>query len=134
MSLHKIRTRFIRQDDPNWTKKWFQDKDADLFIWLDSQGRLMRFQLTLGAEAGEIVEWIYPHILRTGRVHGRGGVVKHQAPTIEFDRTVSASLVSAALGYLNTGGNNLPPDAHELIRGLLETGLRESQAGPESVP
>lgn len=132
--FHSVRTRFIRQDDARWTKKWFQSDNGDVFVWLNPEGQVARFQLSLGADAGDMVDWSLNGPLRTGRVRGRSGPWTQESPTIDYDRKPAPKVLADALEYLQWAAGGLPLEFRRAIVGAIQQAAGTGDDGSGTAP
>ena len=57
--LREITTSTKRQQEPN--RRWFQDRNLSLFVWVDSDNEISHFQLTYSTFGGErTFDWSAP--------------------------------------------------------------------------
>src|SRR5262245_23363161 len=47
-----------RKMEGSYQRRWYEDEDSDLFVWVDPQGKVARFQLAYDKPRAErVVEW-----------------------------------------------------------------------------
>jgi hypothetical protein len=85
----------IRQEGGALRKRWFTDSRCDLFVWMDAQGRIVRFQLCYDKPAHEhVLDWREGVGVQHGRVDdGEVGTWWDMTPIIVADGAFDAEAV-----------------------------------------
>ena len=86
LSLHEVAQEVLRLDHADVISQWFHsNKDADLFIWKDKRGHIIKQQLMF---YGTVVEWNIIEGVRTGYLleeESSQGIDK--SPLIRYENT-----------------------------------------------
>ncbi len=123
-SFQEVAVDVLRAEKTEFMSRWFRASrgEADLTIWIDSEKRIVKHQLSF---FGQVVEWNPIHGTRTGLIveeesdPGAGQV--ETAEIIRFDARAQAFAVTQAIGVLTH-----VPQLAEAERSLLIYNLRES--------
>lgn len=95
-SMRELSVDFIQTEHQRIKSRWFHsDDDADLFLWSDESGNIIKQQINL---CGQVVEWNIVNGLRSGFVMEKE-VSTPGAPFSEeviFDKVTSQSALSQA--------------------------------------
>jgi hypothetical protein len=102
-SFEEVAVDVLRAEKTEFLSRWFRAKrgEADLTIWVDSDKRIVKHQLSF---FGQIVEWNPIHGTRTGFIveeEAGPGADGEAAEVIRFDRRAQAFAVSQAIGVLS---------------------------------
>lgn len=79
--LYEINEVFVAQKDPGLKTRWFRSEESDLFIWQNSSGEIVYFQLSF--KAG-YVEWDKEKKLKTGVVDEEEYGGKNRSPLVSY--------------------------------------------------
>jgi hypothetical protein len=99
-------------------KRWFRDSDAecDLFVWVDEQGQLKRFQFW---HHDALVEWDKLNGLKTGHVdRDSGAFIHYQTTTYKFHQHFDEeiiTIVSEILTHEKLGENESLNDVKNIL-------------------
>jgi hypothetical protein len=70
----------VRQDQPSFVQRWFQDDYFDLFLWITEKGGVGAFQLGYDRARGErVLAWSDERGLTHHRVDEQGRPLRHPA-------------------------------------------------------
>lgn len=130
MSLRKVKTVFIRQQDPGLKKTWFQAKDCDLYLWVGAHNTIERFQLAVALEDGEhLLEWTPQDGVRLGRVDpGEPGAPFKGTPVVRFLAGETRERVVEARAWFLERAEQVPAYARDFVLARLD------EAAPPSPP
>lgn len=121
-SFEEVAVDVLRAEKTEFLSRWFRATrgEADLTIWIDSEKRIVKHQLSF---FGQVVEWNPIHGTRTGFIveEETGGDSGDASEIIRFDKRVQDFAVDQAIGVLN---HVRQLDAAE--KSLLVYNLRES--------
>lgn len=123
LSLRELAVDVIRGERMDFLSRWFQSpkQEADLFIWIDTEKRLVKSQLCL---FGQVVEWNPLDGTRTGVIVEEeifGVEDDDVSETIRFDARVQSHVIDQAVRVLRH-----VPGLGDEERALVIHNLRES--------
>lgn len=63
--LHEINSKYLHSSETNEGLRWFNDFKHDLFVWLDTKDRIVRFQFCYDKNTSneQSIEWVLDHNL-----------------------------------------------------------------------
>lgn len=125
-SLRQLAVDVIPGESTEFLSRWFHSnrEDADLFVWLDGEGRIIKHQLCF---FGQVVEWNAIGGTRTGviveeeRVATTEDDSHHVAEVIRFDVRMQSSAIEQAIRVLG-----FVSDLSDQERSILIYNFRES--------
>jgi hypothetical protein len=99
-SLKEVATDFVANTHKNIISRWFHSaKDADLFIWLDSNQNIIKQQLSF---YGQVVEWNVVEGVKTGLIVETEVQTKmNSSEVVRFDTKPQKGPVEQALALLD---------------------------------
>lgn len=99
-SLKEVATDVIQAGHHKVVSRWFHSsKDADLFIWLDTQQNILKQQLSF---YGQVVEWNVIEGVKTGMVvEDESHPQRQSSDVVRFDPDVQKAQLEQALLLLN---------------------------------
>ena len=118
LSLRELGVDVVHADTTDIMSRWFHSvQDADLFIYSDSQQRLLKLQICF---FGQVVEWNPIDGTRTGLIvesenpnSGSDPLEEEVTETIQFDTRAQASVIAQGIAilkhvtFLNEGERSL---------------------------
>ena len=118
-TLHRIGTRFIRQDDGGAKKEWYQSAGGDLLVWRDrkSKDEIVGFELTFGGEmqrALRHVIWEKGRSVRTGRID-TGERDGEMSPVVSASARPDPAVLQAAADFVSDRRRKLPDAVREFV-------------------
>ena len=119
MSLREVAKGRVRKDEKGRSRRWFQGDDADLFIWVDGDGDIIRCQLTYGNLRGRgtwTVDWDVRHGVRTGEVNS-GRMMVDMEDIINFFTQPSPELIGKAISIVD--GSEIDPEVKKHFLGQM---------------
>lgn len=101
-TFREVSVDVIRTESQDIVNRWYHSaKDADLFVWMDSQQNIIKQQLSF---YGQVIEWNVIEGVRTGCVLETEDPVfadkRRRSDIIQFDQKPQASSLSQALELL----------------------------------
>lgn len=101
-SFREVSVDVIRTEHQDIVNRWYHSsKDADLFVWLDSDKNIIKQQLTF---FGQVIEWNVIEGVRTGCLVEQEDPVltdkRRATDVIKFDQKPQGSSLSQALDLL----------------------------------
>jgi hypothetical protein len=130
-SFVEVAVDIVRGENIDFINRWFRAKgaDADLMIWIDSEKRMIKHQISF---YGQVVEWNAIHGTRTGliveeelsQVGSNPSTLESQpnvAETIRFDEKTQTHAVLQAVNLINH-----IPGFSDSERAALSFNFRES--------
>jgi hypothetical protein len=104
-SFREVATNVIRTENQDILNRWYHSaKDADLFVWFDSQKNIIKQQLSF---YGQAIEWNVIEGTRTGCVLEEDGPdddavhKRRSSDVIQFDQDPQNASLKQALDLLN---------------------------------
>jgi hypothetical protein len=124
-SFEEVAVDVLRAETTEFLSRWFRASrgEADLTIWIDSDKRIVKHQLSF---FGQVVEWNPIHGTRTGLIveeegaTGTDGTID-AAEIIRFDQKVQAFAVAQAIGVLGHVRHISESERSALIFNLRES-------------
>lgn len=128
-TLHRIGTRFIRQDEGGLKKEWFHSDAGDLLIWRDRKGKgeIAGFELTFLRERGRpqgYVNWERSRLIRTGSIDA-GREAGAGSELVSVHTRLDPAVVAAAAVFVADPRCKIP----EAVREFVLARLQELTAG-----
>ncbi len=100
--LKEVAVDIIQTEHQEVVSRWFHsNRDADLFIWLDESGRIIKQQFSFN---GQVVEWNVVEGVRTGYVYEDERGKKPgdmSSEIIRFDSAPQKASIAQAIDILN---------------------------------
>lgn len=115
--MHRVHD--IRQDSPSQHKLWFNDGACDLFVWLDRDGQISRFQFCYGKPTDEhVAEWATNEGFRHMRVDDGevGGLAHGMTPIFVPDGAFDPEAMTRTL---EDHSQEVPADIVRFVRARL---------------
>jgi hypothetical protein len=124
VTFRKIATRFL-QTPPDGSKPWwFQNGGVDVFLWVDSKGKLKLMQCAhqetyLAAEA--YADWCPGDTgARIGTVSSRRSPLSHASPVVDFNRIPARKHLDHLIDRAVECLPNIAEDLREQVARSLE--------------
>lgn len=134
-TLRRIRTRWVRQDDPGIKKEWYQSPGEDLLVRRERSagGEIVGLELTLEDRCGPgqgYVRWARGRRLQTGRIDSGCHPGGHKmSPVASCHARPDPRILRAAAAFVRDPRRKLPPAIRDFVlERLREAGLDAPRA------
>jgi hypothetical protein len=137
VAWQRIAPHLLKQDAPHGRVVWYWDNGplvaGGLLLWLDTAGRVARFQLTHTPFPGTreyVATWRQGGTLRLGQV-GDGGDGPHHkmAPVVRYERP-DAGRLAALAAYFARNAAAVEPRHREAVAAVLGTSAVAAEPEP----
>jgi hypothetical protein len=129
-SLKEVAQEVMRLDQTDIVSQWFHsNKDADLYIWKDEKGNVIKQQLTF---YGTVIEWNIIEGVRTGYLleeESSAGIDK--SPLIRYDNSPQKQSLEQGIHILQHIQGLTASDKNNLIVNYIQSPVFDSYSHSE---
>ena len=130
-SFRAVSVDFIKTESHDIVNHWYHSaKDADLFVWMDSESNIIKQQLSF---YGQVIEWNVVEGLKTGCLLENDNLEGKQrgSEIIKFDPLPQKSCLAQAVDLLHHIEVLKQNDRQLLIENFVSTDRTLSKMNPE---